>query len=291
MKLLRSIAEPGPRAKTWLHRIGTALGVAGIVFVAQRLYVYQSDLSFDDWGAIDFVVLAALCVAFAAGNILLALGWHTLLSFLDARQSFGWSLRTYAVTQLAKYLPGNVLQFAGRQAIGASVGISHSTLIKSSMMEILLLVSAGACFAPLIVPVFVPAVTHQLAISIFLVVAIVYATALTLRASGYFTVAAFSYAAQVIVSSSIFVGVFLLAGGTIDGWSETLTIMGSFVVSWLAGLLTPGAPAGLGVREASLAFLLLGIAPAPVVLTAALLGRFVTTLGDLLFFLVGRKTG
>jgi hypothetical protein len=46
------------------------------------------------------------------------------------------------------------------------------------------------------------------------------------------------------------------AGGVVDNWATGFIVMGSYVIAWLAGFVTPGAPAGIGVREAVLVILL-----------------------------------
>ena len=58
--------------------------------------------------------------------------------------------------------------------------------------------------------------------------------------------------------------------------------------AWTLGFLTPGAPAGLGVREAVLVALLTPSAGEPAALTAALAFRAATLGGDLLFYLSAR---
>jgi hypothetical protein len=63
-------------------------------------------------------------------------------------------------------------------------------------------------------------------------------------------------------------------------------ICGAYVLAWLAGLLTPGAPAGLGVRELVLFFLLKGFVPESDMVLSVLLGRVVTVAGDLVFFVL-----
>lgn len=57
------------------------------------------------------------------------------------------------------------------------------------------------------------------------------------------------------------------------------------MVAWLLGLLVPGAPAGIGIREAALIYLLNGVVPQVEVLTSVMLARAVTVIGDLLFFI------
>ncbi len=62
-------------------------------------------------------------------------------------------------------------------------------------------------------------------------------------------------------------------------------LVGAFVISWLVGLITPGAPAGVGVRELVLLFLLKGVVAEVDLLLAVALGRVITVIGDFLFFL------
>jgi uncharacterized membrane protein YbhN (UPF0104 family) len=65
------------------------------------------------------------------------------------------------------------------------------------------------------------------------------------------------------------------------------TCVSIFTLSWLAGFLIPGAPAGLGVREAVLVtFLILWMNPFSAA-SLALLIRLTTTLGDAAAFLLG----
>lgn len=61
----------------------------------------------------------------------------------------------------------------------------------------------------------------------------------------------------------------------------------SFALAWVLGFLAPGAPAGLGVREGALAFLLAGSVDDQRVLTLILAMRIVTVMGDGLCWLVG----
>ena len=69
-------------------------------------------------------------------------------------------------------------------------------------------------------------------------------------------------------------------------WQSAPLIGGAFVLAWLIGLVTPGAPAGGGIREAVLLFLL-GHRYAPGdLLLAIVLGRSVNIVGDVGYFLL-----
>jgi len=65
-----------------------------------------------------------------------------------------------------------------------------------------------------------------------------------------------------------------------------LSFGGAYVLAWLAGFVTPGAPAGLGIRELVLLFLLQGLVGGPDLLLVILLGRVITVSGDLVFFIL-----
>lgn len=83
----------------------------------------------------------------------------------------------------------------------------------------------------------------------------------------------------------VFVGLLqLLMEENVISSLQMLTICGAFIVAWLVGLVTPGAPAGIGVRELVLLGLLKGFASESDLLLAILLSRLITVGGDVLFF-------
>ena len=65
-----------------------------------------------------------------------------------------------------------------------------------------------------------------------------------------------------------------------------LPLCGAYVLAWLIGLLTPGAPAGVGVRELVLLFLLKGEISETDLVFAVLLGRIMTVGGDVFIYVI-----
>jgi hypothetical protein len=63
---------------------------------------------------------------------------------------------------------------------------------------------------------------------------------------------------------------------------------GGGVAVWIAGFVTPGAPGGLGIREAAMVMLDGSSAPARMLVVTAAMFRLVTFAGDLLCFALGR---
>ena len=67
-----------------------------------------------------------------------------------------------------------------------------------------------------------------------------------------------------------------------------LPIMACTITSWLAGFLTPGSPAGAGVRDSIIVLGLSAVMPPPEAALVALLHRLLTATGDFLLFLIGK---
>ncbi|RWE78185.1 MAG: hypothetical protein EOS42_06025 [Mesorhizobium sp.] len=276
----------GPSAKAWLNRIGAFLGLAGVVFVGIRLHGYAGEIDLRRMGAGSYAAIAALAGVYGASNLLLALGWRHLMHHLGISVWRSWATRTYAISQLAKYVPGNIFQFAGRQAIGLAAGIGNGPLAKSTVYELAFLIVGGLLFSPLVLPLALAGLPNWFGwISFVGAVAIVLWLAMRIGGADFGMAAAF-YLAFLALSGLVFAIASDLAGGS-SGIALYPAIAGAYVVAWLVGLVTPGAPAGIGIREAVLMVVLGSLSAEPVILLAVVIGRVITVLGDLLFFAGG----
>jgi len=63
-------------------------------------------------------------------------------------------------------------------------------------------------------------------------------------------------------------------------------IVGGYAFAWAVGFVVPGAPGGLGIREATLLALLSTTFPGADLLLGILAFRLITTLGDIVFFVI-----
>ncbi len=270
--------------RTWFRRAGTALAVLGIVWVAMRFRRYGAALAPADVPGLVWACAAGLAFVYAAADVLLALAWRTLLQGQGTEAGLVWSIRTHGMSQLSKYLPGNVMHLASRQLLGASAGVPHAVLARSSLLELASLASAGLLLGLLALPLVeagrFPRITPAAgaaAVVLALAAARTFAGARTARVLGchllFLLIASLSFTTLLV----------LLAPGS-GGSLSWPAACGAYAAAWLAGFVTPGAPAGLGVREAVLVILLGGHAAEPDLLAAVVLGRAVTALGDTIFF-------
>lgn len=267
---------------TWAGRL---LGAAGLVFVFFRMTNYAEQIEFSRFGPWIWIGFFGLAVVYGAANIALTRAWQQILAYLGASVSWRQALRIYGWSQIAKYVPGNVFQFASRQALGSVAGISAKALVKSTLLEVILVVLMGGLFSVLAAPLLIkalPIYTGPLffVASLFLVLFLVrvYASPLLAAAGGWHS---FFFG----ISGLVFVTALQLVQTQPIHAELWPLLSGAFVLAWLAGYVTPGAPAGLGIREGILLFILGDSVPELELLLAVVLGRVITIAGDVMFML------
>ncbi|AHE98509.1 hypothetical protein [Thioalkalivibrio paradoxus] len=269
-----------------LRWAGSLLAIGGIVFVALGLREHAAAIDLTRIGSADWLMVMGLALVYGVASLLLALGWWNLLGQFGTRLSLGWAIRVYGISQIAKYLPGNIMHLAGRQTMGMAAGVPGWTLAKSAVWELALIAAVGALFGGLALPLVVEGFPAEAGTALFLGMVSV-AFVLVWRSAGPSAARALvAYAVFLAISGGLFVALVDVASAGFE-WTGTLLwfpVVGAYVLAWLAGLLTPGAPAGVGVRELVLLVLLKGVIGEIELLLAVLLSRLVTALGDVLFF-------
>lgn len=274
-----------PILKQVLHWGGSALAIAGIAFVGLRLRDYGAEIDFARFDLAMWSAVALLALIYGLSSLMLALAWWNLLGQFGADTSRHWAVRTYGVSQIAKYVPGNIFHLAGRQAMGLAAGVPGWPLAKSAVWELGLISATGGLFGLLALPLLVPGLPMTASAGLF-AAAMCVAVILLRRFISLQAARAFAWHAGFLaVSGFLFVLLIeLLAGNPGFSAGFWLPLGGAYVLAWLAGLVTPGAPAGVGVRELVLLFLLKGLVGEADLLLAVVLGRLVTVAGDLGFF-------
>jgi len=283
-----------PAVKRMAHLAGSGLAMASLVFLAARLRQAGSGVDLRQLGPHLWFLLVGLAVLYGVANRLLAQAWFLILRSLRADIGAALAVRLYARSQIGKYVPGNIFQFAGRQVLGVAAGVPGGLLLRSTGLELGLIMAAGAGGA-LLLPAYhgVASYGPRVALALSLggyglgLCLISWSLGRTLGPQvrqGWLLQSGF-----LLASGTIFLGLLLalLARGPIPiGLSPWLWpgVVGAFVLAWLLGLITPGAPAGVGVRELVLLALLSPFVPQATILLATVLGRLVTIGGDMLFF-------
>lgn len=268
----------------YLRWIGLALSLVGIGFVISQLAAYADNLGEFRPSIIEILLLAVLSVVYGFSNFALAAAWRDLLEHCGSAGNARWAIRVFGVTQLAKYIPGNFFHLATRQTIGMADGHEAMPLLKSAIWEFGAIVTSAVVFAVWLTPLLLHGVTYTYAGVLFLVALLT----ISVGAHRYFS-------ALVMRAMLWYVGFLLLSGLLFYATLQLLTpdasllhalpgICGAYIIAWLAGAITPGAPAGIGVREVVMFALLQSVVGQSELLIAIVLSRAITAGGDTLYY-------
>ena len=241
--------------------------------------------------------------------ILMGYAWHHMLGRLDAQSSFVKAYWVFSRSQIGKYLPGNILHYAGRQLLGKMCGLSQDLLIAVSTSEIFFQVLAAAtiaCVGAALIPI-APEYRLILVIGTTLLLmflgAILYLPRLVeavvahvprleflsrLKPIGqvrFYLVPLFIYGLHLALVGA-FIGYLTYRLGTAD-FKLTIVIHYTviYTIAWTLGFVTPGAPGGIGVREALLTAQMSPLVGASNAVLIALCLRLAAITGDVVLFL------
>jgi glycosyltransferase 2 family protein len=269
---------------SWVLIIASALFLA---LVAQR---YWSDVTRIALSPRQWLALGGLAFAYGTALVLLGLAWHQVLVLVGAAPpGVAHCVRAHTSAQLAKYVPGNVFHFVGRHLIHRAAGMDAKRLALAVVVENLLLLAAAACIAAACLAIAGHGMVRTVAICAAALIAagLPILVRLALTRSGWPlrpAIAAFAAALTFFAAMALVIG----ALAAMLGAEGTGALAGGGVAAWMAGFLTPGAPGGLGVREAVMVLTGGGGASPETLLVLALLFRVVTFVGDMICALIGR---
>lgn len=275
-----------PRLKRVLHAVSSLLAIAGVLFVARKIADHWTEIDASGLGPTTWACLGIAAVAYGAANALLARAWWHLLKQLDTHVQWPTALRIYGISQINKYIPGNIFHLAGRHTLGMAAGWPARPLATSALWELMLLAALGALFGTLAIPLLWSHLPPLAAIALWAALLTLMYAALRTGGVPGIAQAMWLQTCFLAISGAVFLSV-LLVTHEADTRAGLLlpAACGAYVLAWLAGLVTPGAPAGVGVREAVLLFLLKGLFAPSDLLVAVVLGRIVTASGDVFFYL------
>jgi hypothetical protein len=219
----------------------------------------------------------------------------------------------FAVAQFGKYLPGSVAQHVGRVVLASVAGIPVSVTIGTMLIEVVWLASVGVALGLVAFLLFIDssvlgwlAEIQPLGIALIAAltasapwVAIRFVNSLLPRIAR--VAAKGDRIPEPGLRTALLVGLLYLACFFSSGlilklhaeWLFWMADVGLveftclFAIAWVAGYLAPGAPGGLGIREAMMLILLSPVVGSGVAVGLAVTSRITTAFGDLIAFLAG----
>ncbi|MCL2932150.1 MAG: lysylphosphatidylglycerol synthase domain-containing protein [Trichodesmium sp. MAG_R03] len=224
--------------------------------------------------------------------------WFWIIKEFNQSVNSRWAIRVYLVTNIAKYLPGNIWHFYGRITETKKVGVPVEIAILSVLIEPLLMAAAALAFA------LVGSIQENFFLQFlcfFVVISIVHPRILNLiikylvkiklkfkksdldavnelKLERYPIKPFLGEICFVLLRGSGFL-LTMLAFNTIE-FNQILLIFSVFSLAWLLGLVVPGAPGGVGVFEATALALLEPKFSPGIVLSAVAFYRLISILAE-----------
>lgn len=236
-----------------------------------------------------------------------AFGWAYILNKFFARISYKKAIRIRLISDIARYVPGNIWFLFGRVYFGKKEGIPKEKIFFSSVIEVVINLLAAMILSYFLV-IFIAGkfkiLLFLLPILIILSLIFLYPPVFSffinlglkiLKKPRMELKIKYQELLLLLFMYIIFWAVqgfaFYLLAASIYQISLTKAIFFSstFILGWTLGFLSFFTPSGLGVREAVLSFLLALYLPTPIAILIALVSRLWFTIIEVIVALIAYR--
>ncbi|GHU13784.1 hypothetical protein AGMMS50225_24410 [Betaproteobacteria bacterium] len=261
------------------------------------------------------LAIIAACLIYCLIVPISAWAWSRLLAAMGEKWSTASTTAIMGITQIAKYVPGNIAQHVSRAALALSRGMNPGVFAATVIIETLLVMSAAALVG---ISFWLLAGEHYDALNTTfwwslggLCAGVACATLVMIALlrslpklrnryrcfqrwiTAEIRVPSPSIISQTIVAyclSYVVIGLafWCVAQGVVTGkMPGYLYLTATFSLAWLVGFIAPGLPAGLGAREGIMTIFLAGKMESSDMLNLLIGMRLASASGDLSCFIGG----
>ena len=278
-------------------------------FIGEKFWEHQNWLRNSALNYELLITIFICSVIYGLSEFLLSFAWRRLLKICGHKDiSANICNEIYGKSQIAKYIPGNVFHVVGRHILGSQAGIKNTVLVGATIYEILGLISISVLigFGGMIIFGLSNIYFSLYQIILILFSTIVITSLITALAPYLMSlrgiILPYRGIWDTIINISkiyVFYFIFFLIAGlllviivnlfldiNINLIAKLVVI---FSISWLSGFIIPGAPGGIGVREAVIIFFITPIIGEAQSVAIAIALRFVTLLGDVWFLMISNQ--
>ncbi len=250
----------------------------------------------------SFINLAIALILNVLGYIWSGYIWTVILKSLNQPVQVLLMIKIYLKTNIAKYIPGNIWHFTGRIIGVKDAGGSIVAATISTLLEILLMISAALFLA------FLGIKTQYIIlqiIALMLILIVIHPRCLNpllkmskkikfkqenndnneeLKIEKYPFLILLGEIIFLILRGMGFI-VVLMSVKSVN-LEQIPLILSSFSISWLLGLIVPGAPGGMGIFELSVIALLSQQFAPGIIIPVVALFRLITIISELILAVV-----
>lgn len=281
--------------------IGRALMLLSIIFIVQKLFSYRDSLNVNL--SVTSIFFMGICVLAYGAIVYVGTFLYKCLLRITTDCSVPFNKVAYVCCKanIMKYLPGNVMQYVGRNEIAVEENLPHTKVALATIMEIIIVVlSTGVvaiCFSGSYaiewINNFVEIKVSMVVVLALLVMAIIAVILLIFKDKiiGYFKTIITVKNIASILGLIVYYGLIMIANSIL--YFYVLSLMdiflepkyyligiGLYSLSFVLGYVTPGVPGGIGIREAVLVYFFSSFIAEAQILSGAVIFRIISILGD-----------
>jgi len=303
------------KLKKIISYAGSVLMILSLVFIARR-FMAEEDAFRTAFGMLTspWVIIGLFAIAATEGLGILAAGLNFRalvrnVSGIVAPRPL--ALAVYTESNVYKYIPGGVMYVAGRNRLSVEIEeLSHGKVALSTVLEGVTMVIGVITVA--VIFAFDHSVTYIQTLDILPVLMLIVGAILVVAAFvAYFmrhkiggglksltnnmetiNFAVIAKRVGFAIGLMFLYSVTFLMTLTLMGQEMTLSlgfaIIGLYLLAWLAGFITPGAPSGIGVREVVMILFLGDFVHAGILTAAMVMHRVLTATGDVMAYFAAK---
>lgn len=292
--------------------IGNIIMILAIAIIINKIRSYDVDYSiiFSKKNIFSFMLITLI---YSVTVILGGVPWTNIINaLLSCKIQYWETMLIYTKSNVFKYIPGNVFQYVGRNELAVRKNLKHSSVALSTLIDV-----SWNIFSIILLAILLARknlfryVAQQYEnfgkeVSVFFVISVLVVLLLCLimfkkkrkeivkvlhevfsiefaKALGKNFL---FYIIQGLVNAGLYVAIFSIISGECYSIQSTMSCMGAMLVAFAAGFITPGAPGGVGIREAVSLFLLGTVIRESVILTGIVIMRVLSIAGDIFSFIL-----
>jgi len=286
---------------------GSLLMLVSLGFIGRRIFLTSDDM---DWAVFSNpVILGALfsvAILEGVGILATAINYRAMVANVSGvKVKYPLALVVYTVSNLYKYIPGGVMYVLGRNKMAIDTdGLSHAKVGIATFLE-----GATIAIAAIVVTLAFSFnhtmyyLRHEVDFALWLLILIasillvlvcvvicfrkklhklwlkIKEDTKDLRPMVMARRLLFALVLMVLFAFT-FLATLMLLGQEVT-FRLGITIMGLYMLSWVVGFLTPGAPSGLGIREMVMVMFMGDALNATILVSAMVMHRLLTMTGDI----------
>lgn len=300
------------KIKLFIKILGYLITILSFIFIFYKLksFNYQRFLNINIIHISVFIIICTIINIFLI--FLSSIIWKKYLEYLgNVKINKLISFKIFSISNIAKYIPGNIMQFLSRNMLHDRLQLSHKVIAFGTIFEIFfdlltaliislffIILNFKEFFYKIcklinftyIIIIIISIILITITLIIFLILRnkdLIFDFIRKLFNINFVKLAL----TAIIINSIVFIiyGILLII---IFKYLLALTVINcfyiicAFVISWFLGYITPGASGGLGVRESVLIVLLSSLFNSDYILEGVLIHRIISIIADILAFIL-----